>query len=86
MRYIEYLYEKEKAYKYGIVKIIPPASYRPALAFDMFSKQKLPTRYQVLQELTQGKVSYPRPYLGKYKGPFNRALTFVSSPLLFLIY
>jgi len=81
MRYIEYLYEKEKAYKYGIVKIIPPASYRPALAFDMFSKQKLPTRYQVLQELTQGKVSYPRAYLGNYKGPFNRVLTFVSSPL-----
>ena len=81
MRYIEYLYEKEKAYRYGIVKIIPPASYRPALAFDMFSKQKLPTRYQVLQELTQGKVSYPLPYLGKYKGPINRALTFVSSRL-----
>jgi hypothetical protein len=52
MRYIEYLYEKEKAYKYGIVKIIPPPSFRPALAFDMFSKQKLPTRYQVLQELS----------------------------------
>lgn len=38
MRYIEFLYEKEKAYKYGIVKIVPPASFRPALAFDVFSK------------------------------------------------
>jgi histone demethylase JARID1 len=38
MRYIEYLYEIEKAYKYGIVKIVPPPSFKPALAFDLFSK------------------------------------------------
>jgi hypothetical protein len=57
MKYVEYLYNVEHAYKYGIVKIIPPENYRPALAFDIFSNQKLPTRYQVLQELSQGKVS-----------------------------
>ena len=52
MKYVEYLYNVEHAYKYGIVKIIPPENYRPALAFDIFSNQKLPTRYQVLQELS----------------------------------
>ncbi len=57
MKYVEYLYNVEHAHKYGIVKIIPPESFRPALAFDTFSPQKLPTRYQVLQELSQGKVS-----------------------------
>lgn len=45
MKYVEYLYHVEHAHKYGIVKIIPPESFRPALAFDTFSPLKLPTRY-----------------------------------------
>ncbi len=38
MKYIDYLYYVEKASKYGIVKIVPPASFKPPVAFDMFSK------------------------------------------------
>ena len=41
--------------KYGCVKIVAPASFKPELAFDRQSQQKLPTRYQILQELSQGK-------------------------------
>ena len=36
MKYIEYLNVEEGAHKYGIVKIVPPASFCPPLAFDMF--------------------------------------------------
>ena len=36
MKYIEYLNVEEEAHKYGIVKIVPPASFCPPLAFDMF--------------------------------------------------
>jgi len=46
--YIEKLYHCDKAYQYGCVKIIPPKSFKPTLAFDTTSNVKLPTRYQVL--------------------------------------
>lgn len=45
--YIEKLY-KEGASEYGCVKIIPPKDFRPPLAFNRESSQKLPTRFQVL--------------------------------------
>ena len=45
MRYIEYLAGQGEALRYGTVKIVPPASFRPHLAFDMFSNRRLPTRY-----------------------------------------
>jgi hypothetical protein len=45
MRYIEYLTTQEEAHKFGTIKIVPPSSFRPILAFDMFSQRKLPTRY-----------------------------------------
>jgi hypothetical protein len=55
IRYIENLYHQE-AWKYGCVKIIPPSSYEPPFCFDTSSDRKLPTRYQTLQDLSQGKV------------------------------
>ena len=45
MKYIEYLTTQEEAHRYGTVKIVPPSSFRPHLAFDMFSSRRLPTRY-----------------------------------------
>lgn len=46
--YIEKLQQSEGANKYGCVKIVPPASFKPSVAFDMESNKKLPTRFQVL--------------------------------------
>ena len=57
VKYVEKLY-KEEAYEYGWVKIIPPKSYKPPKVIDKESEKKLPTRYQTLQELSQGKVGY----------------------------
>lgn len=34
--------------KFGCIKIVPPSSFKPPLAFDVNADQKLPTRYQVL--------------------------------------
>ena len=47
LEYIESLLQKHNA-KYGCVKIVPPSSFKPDLAFDIQSKNKLPTRFQVL--------------------------------------
>jgi len=43
--YIENLLRNHHAQDYGCVKIVPPPSFRPGLAFDMESNQKLPTRF-----------------------------------------
>lgn len=34
MRYIEYLTTQEEAHRFGTIKIVPPGSFRPSLAFD----------------------------------------------------
>jgi hypothetical protein len=54
MDYIEKLYYTHKVHQYGCLKIVPPASFKPELSFDIHSDRRLPTRYQVLQKLAQG--------------------------------
>lgn len=54
--YIEQLY-KEGAQEYGCIKIIPPEGYNPPVPIDESSDQKLPTRFQTLQNLSMAKVS-----------------------------
>ena len=56
MVYIEKLY-KEGVWKYGCVKIIPPADFQPPFSFNEESKDKLPFREQTLHNLKQNKVS-----------------------------
>ena len=55
IKYVEHLYA-EGAWKYGCIKIIPPASYTPPFSLDTESERKMPFRSQVLQNLTKGKV------------------------------
>ena len=54
--FIDKLQRSSEAQSYGCVKIVPPASFKPSVAFDMESSEKIPTRYQVLQDLSQGKA------------------------------
>jgi hypothetical protein len=49
--YIEGLMRNKNAIEFGCVKIIPPDSFKPPLAFDVNSSQRLLTRYQVLGKL-----------------------------------
>lgn len=53
--YIEKLIRDHNVHQFGCIKIIPPPSFKPPLSFDRNSSQRLPTRYQVLQDLSQGK-------------------------------
>ena len=48
--------KEHSASDYGCIKIVPPSSFKPGLAFDTGSDKKLPTRFQVLQDLSQGKA------------------------------
>jgi hypothetical protein len=46
IEYVEKLItSNEKIAQYGCVKIVPPSSFKPPLAFDTESARKLPTRY-----------------------------------------
>jgi len=47
IKYIEQLYA-EGVHKYGCIKIVPPKQFKPRLAFNIFSDQKLQSRFQTL--------------------------------------
>lgn len=44
IEYIEKLIQ-QGAQKYGCIKIVPPEEFKPALAFDVESETKLPSRF-----------------------------------------
>ena len=46
--FIDSIMSSPAAQRVGCIKIVPPKSFRPGLAFDLESKKPLPTRYQVL--------------------------------------
>ena len=56
IQYIESLYQ-DWVDDYGCIKIIPPAGFKPPSPIDKDSPNKLPSRFQTLQNLTQGIVS-----------------------------
>ena len=68
--YIDKIMREEDACEYGCVKIVPPASFKPPLAFDTQSDAKLPTRYQILQDLSQGKA-FKQNNVGRSFSEFN---------------
>ena len=45
MDYIEKLFHEQNAGFFGTIKVVPPKSFKPTMAFDINSDQKLPTRY-----------------------------------------
>jgi hypothetical protein len=45
MIYIDKLMKEQDIKKFGCIKIVPPASYKPPLAFDLNSEERLPTRF-----------------------------------------
>lgn len=57
VKYIETLF-LEGAWKYGCIKIVPPASFKPGFAFNPSPDHNMPTRFQTLQDLSQGKVRH----------------------------
>jgi hypothetical protein len=57
INYIEKLY-KEGASEFGCIKIIPPSSYKPPNPMSKSSDKKMPTKYQILQDLSQAQVRF----------------------------
>jgi len=55
IKYIETLFY-EDVWKFGVIKIIPPPSFKPEFSFNAVPDKKMPTRFQTLQDLSQGKV------------------------------
>lgn len=56
IRYIESLY-KDGFHKYGCVKIVPPASFKPPMGLKNRDSTKVPYRTQNLHSLRKNKVS-----------------------------
>ena len=44
-QYIERLVREHQADKYGVIKIIPPQSFKLQMAFDMDQQAKMNTRF-----------------------------------------